>query len=84
VGEVKLPRLLFWESPSDAGSFFCLNEALGSRLIMSNTQCPGSTSESQTQSEWQSVFPFLGKYMLPNRFPLCRPPIHCTWRICLC
>lgn len=37
---VMLPRpLLFWESPSDAGSSLCLNEALGSRLIISNSQC---------------------------------------------
>lgn len=49
LDEVTLPRpLLFWESPSDAGGSLCFNEVLGSRLIISNTQCPGSTSESQT------------------------------------
>lgn len=74
VGEVMLPRpLLFWESPSDAGSSLCLNEVLGSRLIVSNTQCPGNTSESQTL-EWMTKC-FSVPWKVQTAFLFAAPPL---------
>lgn len=52
VGEVMIPRpLLFWESPSNAGSSLCLNEVLGSRLIISNTRALAALLKAKLWSE---------------------------------